>query len=115
MLIITVAGALLWNPLFTMSCATNVPATSAIKVGFAVVAPESIAALPAGLLIRDHWKVSGRFWGSVPLPCSVTVLFSAAVWFGPALAVGASGVWVVIVTVAGALLSVPLLTINCAT
>src|ERR1700730_14559131 len=62
-----------------------------------------------------HWKVSVRFCGSVPLPFSCTVWPTVAVSFGRALAVGARTGLVVIITVAGSLLSVPLLTINCAT
>src|SRR4051794_39949241 len=65
--------------------------------------------------VRAHWNVSGRPCGSVPEPFSVTTLFLGTVWLGPALAVGAPGAFVVIVTVAGALSTVPSFTINCAT
>src|SRR5207302_25202 len=86
------------------------------KVGFAITVLDKVAELPAGLLIRDHEKVSGRFCGSVPLPCNCTVLPTFTVWFGPALAVGARIGLVVIITVEGSLLTRSVLvTINCAT
>src|SRR5436305_1862141 len=46
--IVTVAGLLFENPLFTISCTTYIPATSATNVGETVLAPESVAVLPGG-------------------------------------------------------------------
>ena len=88
---------------------------SATKVGFGIVVLDNTAVLRAGFEVSDHWYVSGKFCGSVPLPFRWTVVRWATVWFGPALAVGASGGLVVIWTVAGALSAFPSLTINCAT
>src|SRR5947209_11696618 len=112
---VTVAGWLLRNPLFTMSCNTYMPGRSATKAGFAMAAFDRTAALPAGFEVNDHKKVRGLPCGSVPLPASVTMALLATVWFGPALAVGGSTLLVVMVTVAAALSTFPSFTINCAT
>src|ERR1035438_4082507 len=88
---------------------------SATKVGFGIVALDNTAVLRVGFKVSDHWYVSGNPCGSVPLPFRWTVVRWATVWFGPALAVGASGGLVVVWTVAGALSTFPSLTINCAT
>jgi hypothetical protein len=78
-LTVTVAGALLTDPLFTINCATYEPARSATNTGCAVVELESDAWLNAGLLISDHCIVSGRPCGSAPLPFNITVLPTATV------------------------------------
>jgi hypothetical protein len=57
--IVTVAGSLLMKPLFTMSCTTYIPATSATNVGDTVLAPESVAVLPAGRVVNDQAYVRG--------------------------------------------------------
>src|ERR1035441_8676763 len=88
---------------------------SATKVGFGIVALDPTEGLRGGFEVSDHWYVSGKPCGSVPLPFRWTGVRWATVWFGPALAVGASGGLVVIWTVAGALAVFPSLTINCAT
>ena len=47
-LTVTVSGALSDSPSLTTSCSSYTPATSAVKVGVAVVAPPSAALLPPG-------------------------------------------------------------------
>src|SRR5690349_1984225 len=71
----------------------------AVKVGFAVAAPESVTAVPDAC---DQAKVSGRA-EVLALPSSVTSAPEATVWSGPALATGSglSG-FTVMVTVEGA-------------
>ena len=51
---VTVAGALLRNPSFTISCTTYIPATSATKLGETVVGAVSFAVLPVGTLSSDQ-------------------------------------------------------------
>ena len=52
--IVTVAGALLANPSFTINCTTYVPSTSATNAGCLVLADSSVALLPCGRLVNDH-------------------------------------------------------------
>ena len=112
---VTVDGWLSTVPSFTMSCATYVPARSAVNVGFTAPTLFSDAVLPLGTELKLHLNVSGSPSTSVePEPFSCTRVPTVTVWFGPALATG--GVFaVVILTVAGALLTVPSLTTNWAT
>ncbi len=71
----TVSGAEFSVPSFTMSWRTNVPGTSAVKVGIAAAELERAAALPAGRLTKDQAKVSGLPSTSVdPAPLRVTRL-----------------------------------------
>ena len=80
-----------------------------------MVALDRTAVLPAGRVVKDHRKVSGRDWMSVALPFNCTVAPWSTVWGLPATAVGAGMALVVMVTVLAALLTIPSLTINCAT
>src|ERR1039458_8813560 len=87
-----------------------------MNVGSEMLVLDSTAELFAGRVINDQENVSGSPWGSVePEPLSVTVVPWMTVWLGPALAVGACTVFVVMVTVEGWLLDLPSFTINCAT
>src|SRR4030065_1077700 len=73
--------------------------------------------LPSGFVVKVHWKISEDPSASFDaLPSKVTTVPSGTVWSGPALAAGG---WlppgVVMVTVSGALLTIPSLTVNWAT
>ena len=83
------------------------------KVG--LIAPGSLrlAVLPAGRVMRDHLKSKASPSTSVePLPSRVTTRPTGADWSGPALATGGE-LRVEMVTLAGALLILPSLTMSC--
>ncbi len=64
-----VTAALSTVPSLTTSWTTHAPATSGVNVGFTVVAPASVAALPGGLKVNDQLKVSESSSASrLPLP-----------------------------------------------
>ena len=88
---------------------------SAIKVGLAAEASDSVAALPTGRVVSAHENVRDDPSGSSdPDPSSCTVAPSAAAASSPAWATGAE-FCVEIETVSGPLFTVPSLTISCAT
>src|ERR1700736_3804072 len=71
--IMTVDGALLATPSFTINCAIYVPALSATKVGETALAPVNVAMLPAGRVSVQAY-VSGFPLPLVdPLPLRTTV------------------------------------------
>src|SRR5262249_17425701 len=110
---VTVTGVLSRVPSLTMSCATYVPAWSTTNVGWTVVGAVRVAALPVGTTVKAQRKVSGSPSTSLDaLPSSATVGPTKTVCGGPALATGGELV-VEMVTVAGALSTVPSLTMNC--
>ena len=79
------------------------------------MAADRVAVLPGGRLLNDQEYVKGSESASnQPLPSSVTVAPDVTFWVEPAFAIGTVFV-VVIVTVDGSLLVVPLPTISCAT
>src|SRR5205823_12642732 len=100
-LIVTVAGALLAIPSFTISRATYVPKTSMTNVGCTAVGSERVAVLPGGRVVSAHRYVRvSPSTSEEALPSSVTTLPTKPLWSGPAFATG--GVLSVeIVTVAG--------------
>jgi len=53
--IVTLAGGLFTIPSLTINWTTYCPALSAKKVGLAVVEPLSVAPLPVGIVVNDHW------------------------------------------------------------
>src|ERR1700736_6706807 len=72
--IVTVEGALLATPSFTINCAIYEPALSATKVGETVLAPVNVAVLPAGRAVSVQAYVSGFPLPLVDLlPSSTTV------------------------------------------
>jgi hypothetical protein len=89
--IVTVSGALSTVPSFTTRLSTYEPARSAVKVGAAAVALDSVAVLPSGLDVSDHRYVSGSPFASVlPVPSTATSAPVVALWSRPALATGAT-------------------------
>src|SRR6185295_8706481 len=110
----TDAGALSRSPSVTTSWTTYVPAWSTRKVGWIAVGSKSVAALPAGRLVNCHRKVKASPSTSLErLPSRVTVVPTAAVWSGPALATGRE-FWVETCTVSGALSTLPSFTTSSA-
>ena len=103
----TVAAALLTVPPLTLSCATYVPATSILNVGWTLAGLVSAAVLPAGRVISDHAYVSASPSTSLDAEASrVIVWLMVPVWLGPAFAT--CGEFLVeSVTVLGALLAAP--------
>jgi hypothetical protein len=89
-LMVTVSGLLFIVPSFTVRLTTYVPALSAVKVGFADVAPLSAAVLPDGFVVSDQLYVMASPSASeLPPPSSVTVLPTYTDWSVPAFATGA--------------------------
>ncbi len=111
-LITTVSAAELTVPSLTINCAMYWPDRSATKVGMTALGLESAALLPAGLVVRDQAYVSGLPSTSEEAePLRVTVLPTATVWSGPALATGGL-LSVVIVIVSAAELTKPSFTMS---
>src|SRR5450759_2255463 len=91
------------------------PARSAVKVGFTLLALLNTAVLPEGSVIRLQLFVNASPSTSVdPAPFSWMIEPITETWLGPAFATGGA-FCVVIVTVLGVLSTFPSLTTSCAT